>query len=223
MAIRPDVLLRELNKTLDHMPRTGWDDHGVLRAETIGAHQRDVGKITALYAPRHLSPKKAKRAIEMAPRHDTHEGVMRFDLTPTMGFSKIEINELTQESLVALRLLPRFGNFIADAIEEFEEGITTAASFTQGADRLQMAKEALRIELAKRSPWSMQPFFDYVDLKLQNSSLYEVFLTIEKLRPDEAKDKPVLVRAPLPPEKREAIKAQALANIASFRRKLGYA
>jgi len=218
-VIHPGKIIHDLEGILRRTVRSGWKDHGVLGGETIYAHEKDAANMASFLACKHLAPKEARRVPVLMGVHDHHEALIS-DFTPAMGFSPEEKKDLTRDAIDVIRLIPHRGPFLYDALMEFEEGTTPAALFGQGIDRLQMAKEALRIEQGNRCAYNMGPYFAYAGIKLANSPLHETFLAIEKKRPSRAKDKPVLKRQPLSPEARKAVLAQARQNIETLRRKL---
>lgn len=142
--------------------------------------------------------RNAKQCGRYGEVHDITEGIIP-DITPYMGITVGEKRELEMMAINHIGTLSRGGQRIRNNWLEYDAGANDEALFVHGVDKLHPCYVALEYEKANVCRYSLQPFWDYAFAKIQDSPLNETWEELNKQRPPNAGDKPILERRPKPP------------------------
>lgn len=190
--------LRDVICEMKRKPRTGWVDHGIQNAETVWQHSYAMWRICRELATWYLGARHAKQCGRYGEVHDITEGIIP-DITPYMGITVGEKRELEMMAINHIGTLSRGGQRIRNNWLEYDAGANDEALFVHGVDKLHPCYVALEYEKANVCRYSLQPFWDYAFAKIQDSPLIETWGELNKQRPPNAGDKPILERRPKPP------------------------
>ena len=203
--------IADITKIMKQTPRRGWVDHCVRNPETVWQHSVAMRGLSRRLAAYYLGPSYVEQCGKLAAVHDITEGIVP-DITPVMGISASQKFELENLAINHIGTLSASGKLIKDLWLEFEKGQTKAALFVQKIDRLHVAFMALKYELANRSPYCLQTFWDYAGKHVSGTCLHEVWLDLVCQRPPLVTSKPKLVRRAHPAESYDNIKLAVFAQ-----------
>lgn len=193
-------------------PRTGWVDHKIPSPETVWQHSLSMRAVSRELASRYLGQRHVDHCGKLGAVHDIIESIVP-DITPSMGISSEQKRELEVLAINHIGTFSAGGKRIRDLWFEFDDGATEAARFVKKVDKLHVVYLALQYELARSSPFTLQPFWDYSRKHIEGTPLVEEWGRLFAQRPANANDRPLLERRPQPPGTFELMKKQVLYKI----------
>lgn len=135
-----DALLKLV--PLEHLPRTGWIQHGIAPAESLAGHMLGVAHLALALAPRVDPPLDVDRVVALAVVHDAGEALLG-DL-PRSGSQLLPPGAKARAEAEAARLLLEPCHPTAlERAREYEAGETREARFARLCDRMQLGVRLL--------------------------------------------------------------------------------
>lgn len=125
--------------TLEHLPRTGWCQHGITSPESVAAHTLGVAHVALTLLPQVEPALDAGRVLAMTLVHDAAEALLGdFPLAASRllpaGVKAQAEAEAAAEVLDGLSL---------DAFREYQAGESREARFARLCDKLQLGVRLL--------------------------------------------------------------------------------
>lgn len=127
---------------LEHLPRTGWLQHGIEDAEPVAAHVLGTALLALALAPRVSPPLDAGRCVTLALVHDAPEALLG-DL-PRAASERLPAGaKRSAERSAAEDLLAPLAPEALAAWREYDAGETREARLVRLADRLHLGLRLL--------------------------------------------------------------------------------
>lgn len=203
------LTLQDVFREMRHKPRTGWVDHGIKHPETVWQHCRGLRTLARDRAPRYLGPNSGEHCAQVAACHDVVEGIVP-DITRHMDITRDQKAELEHMAIDHIGKMPHGGARVKQLWLEYQLDQTEAGQFLHLLDKLQMVQVALRLEKQNASRYSLQPFWDWAQHYLLNSSLAKELADLQSQRPHFDPPKPLLNHSTLPSKTFEQIRQEVL-------------
>ncbi|MBT3221721.1 MAG: HD domain-containing protein, partial [Proteobacteria bacterium] len=165
-----DVLVETY--ALKDLPRSGWENAGIVSGETVAAHTWGVSWLLMLLLPSDLN---RERALQYAILHDLPE-VRTGDLTPSDGVSPSDKRAREEAAMEGLcRILPD-GQRIAQLWRDFELCTDEEADFVHQLDKLDMALQA--VTYAERGHGGMREFLESAAVDVNHPTLRPLMIQL---------------------------------------------
>lgn len=127
---------------LEHLPRTGWLQHGIREAESVAAHVLGTVHVALTVAPRVQPPVDVDRVIALAAVHDAPEALLG-DL-PQTAAERLPVGAKAQaERRAADDLLSALSPQARERWREYAAGETREARLARLCDKLQLGLRLL--------------------------------------------------------------------------------
>lgn len=180
------VSLFHLAEKLKLEKRRGWLDRGVERPESVSDHSFRLALMAMLFAER--QGLDSCKAAKMALIHDLPEAIcgdvatrISEELQKIPDKEKEEREENAMQEILGM-LQGNTREEIQSLWKEFSERKTKEARLVYELDRLEAIFQATEYEKRKNFEVSLQEFYDYMNGRLKNNELKQVFEMLMKER-----------------------------------------
>jgi len=128
--------------SLEHLPRTGWIQHGIAPPEPLAGHILGVAYVALALAPRVDPPLDVDRVVALAVVHDAPEALTGDLSLKGSALLPEGAKEYAEERAARELFEPMNPTALARSVE-FEAGETREARFAKLCDRLQLGLRLL--------------------------------------------------------------------------------
>jgi len=135
---------------LDHLPRTGWIQHGITEPESIAGHIVGTSALCAALAPEVEPALDIARVLTIALVHDAPEALTG-DLPHGASRHLPEGAKRAMDLGAAAELLEPLGTHLLEAFREYEAAETREARFVKQADKLALGVRLVAYARAGRA------------------------------------------------------------------------